>query len=193
MILDARPFPVGAQVVFVEHDFRIATRFPRTGRCPINVQAEEWIRGRDCQPAIESKRITAIEPLPRSPVRIPDGAGSVRSEHWNVDILFPLAHQRESLTRPNVPCERRIGPAEPTTTPAERDRSVVSTGSGHPDLWRKAPRLSLHELPCERRTGPAERHHAPIPSVPGEMVQRMPVCVNMRDRPLLPVSANPLR
>ena len=40
-------------------------------------------------------------------------AGSVRSEHRNVDILIPLARQRESSAGPNVPCERRTEPAEP--------------------------------------------------------------------------------
>jgi hypothetical protein len=40
-------------------------------------------------------------------------AGSVRSEHRNVDILIPLARQRESPAGPNVPCERRTDPAEP--------------------------------------------------------------------------------
>jgi hypothetical protein len=42
-------------------------------------------------------------------------AGSGRSEHRNVDILIPLARQRESSTGPNVPCERRTDPAEPPT------------------------------------------------------------------------------
>jgi hypothetical protein len=41
-------------------------------------------------------------------------AGSGRSEHRNVDILIPLARQRESPTGPNVPCERRTDPAEPS-------------------------------------------------------------------------------
>ena len=40
-------------------------------------------------------------------------AGSGRSEHRNVDILIPLARQRESPTGPNVPCERRTDSAEP--------------------------------------------------------------------------------
>ena len=40
-------------------------------------------------------------------------AGSGRSEHRNVDILIPVARQRESPTGPNVPCERRTDPAEP--------------------------------------------------------------------------------
>jgi len=40
-------------------------------------------------------------------------AGSGRSEHRNVDILIPLARQRESQAGPNVPCERRTDPAEP--------------------------------------------------------------------------------
>jgi len=38
-------------------------------------------------------------------------AGPGRSEHRNVDILIPLARQRESPAGPNVPCERRTGPA----------------------------------------------------------------------------------
>ncbi len=40
-------------------------------------------------------------------------AGPGRSEHRNVDILIPLARQRESPAGPNVPCERRTDPAEP--------------------------------------------------------------------------------
>jgi hypothetical protein len=40
-------------------------------------------------------------------------AGPGRSEHRNVDILVPLARQRESSAGPNVPCERRTDPAEP--------------------------------------------------------------------------------
>jgi hypothetical protein len=40
-------------------------------------------------------------------------AGSGRSEHRNVDILIPVARQRESPAGPNVPCERRTDPAEP--------------------------------------------------------------------------------
>jgi hypothetical protein len=40
-------------------------------------------------------------------------AGPGRSEHRNVDILIPLARQRESSAGPNVPCERRTDPAEP--------------------------------------------------------------------------------
>jgi hypothetical protein len=40
-------------------------------------------------------------------------AGPGRSEHRNVDILIPLARPRESPTGPNVPSERRTGPAEP--------------------------------------------------------------------------------
>jgi hypothetical protein len=51
---------------------------------------------------------------PRTFLRLHEAAaGSVRSEHRNVDILIPLARQRESPTGPNVPCERRTDPAEP--------------------------------------------------------------------------------
>ena len=47
-------------------------------------------------------------------------AGLVRSEHRNVHILIPLAHQRESSSCPNVPCERRPGPAERPAKYAKR-------------------------------------------------------------------------
>ncbi len=55
---------------------------------------------------------------PKQPLRDrlpsnPAAAGSGRSEHRNVDILIPLARQRESPAGPNVPCERRTDPAEP--------------------------------------------------------------------------------
>jgi len=46
-----------------------------------------------------------------SPPRGSSGIGPER--HRNVDILIPLARQRESPTGPNVPCERRTDPAEP--------------------------------------------------------------------------------
>ena len=47
-------------------------------------------------------------------------AGSVRSEHRNVDTLIPLARPRESPTGPNVPCERRTDPAEPPPPTSSR-------------------------------------------------------------------------
>jgi hypothetical protein len=50
--------------------------------------------------------------LPAGPNH-PAAAGPGRSEHRNVDILIPVARQRESPTGPNVPCERRTDPAEP--------------------------------------------------------------------------------
>ena len=56
-----------------------------------------------------------IKPSPyrNRPSSRPAAAGPGRSEHRNVDILIPLARQRESPTGPNVPCERRTDPAEP--------------------------------------------------------------------------------
>jgi hypothetical protein len=52
--------------------------------------------------------------LPAAFLRLYEAAaGPGRSEHWNVDILIPLARQRESSGGPNVPCERRTDPAEP--------------------------------------------------------------------------------
>jgi hypothetical protein len=52
--------------------------------------------------------------LPAAFLRLYEAAaGPGRSEHWNVDILIPLARQRESSGGPNVPCERRTVPAEP--------------------------------------------------------------------------------
>ena len=47
-------------------------------------------------------------------------ASLVRSEHRNVHTLIPLARQRESPTCPNVPCERRHGPAERPTKYVKR-------------------------------------------------------------------------
>ena len=44
----------------------------------------------------------------------PRGSSRIGPErHRNVDILIPLARQRESPAGPNVPCERRTDPAEP--------------------------------------------------------------------------------
>ena len=56
-----------------------------------------------------------IKPSPYGdrPSSKPAAAGPGRSEHRNVDILIPLARQRESPAGPNVPCERRTDPAEP--------------------------------------------------------------------------------
>ncbi len=47
-------------------------------------------------------------------------AGLSRSEHWNVDTLIPLARQRENPSYPDVPCERRTSPADPTQEPNPR-------------------------------------------------------------------------
>ena len=48
-------------------------------------------------------------------------AGPGRSERRNVDTLNPPpARQRESPTCPNVPCERRPGPAERPTKYVKR-------------------------------------------------------------------------
>ena len=44
----------------------------------------------------------------------PRGSSRIGPErHRNIDILIPLARQRESPTGPNGPCERRTDPAEP--------------------------------------------------------------------------------
>ena len=50
---------------------------------------------------------------PAEPTNTLGGAGPGRSEHWNVDTLFPIARQRESRACLHVPCERRTVPAEP--------------------------------------------------------------------------------
>ena len=41
------------------------------------------------------------------------GAGSVRAERRNVDILLPLARQRDRPAGPNVPRERGLVPRSP--------------------------------------------------------------------------------
>ena len=58
-------------------------------------------------------------------------AGSVRSEHRNVDILIPFARQRESLAGPNVPCERRTDPAEPPPPTSPRRQPQHSNTTKH--------------------------------------------------------------
>jgi hypothetical protein len=65
----------------------------------------------------------------------PAAAGSGRSEHRNVDILIPLARQRESPAGPNVPCERRTDPAEPpppTSPRRQPQHSATATPCGAP-------------------------------------------------------------
>jgi hypothetical protein len=67
-------------------------------------------------PAQARSRETPTHDSPQAPAQPPNhpaAAGPGRSEHRNVDILIPLARQRESPTGPNVPCERRTDPAEP--------------------------------------------------------------------------------
>ena len=82
---------------------------------------------------------TARKPiLPRASLRASDrsrgapknrsGAGSDRSKHWKRSSPSPRA-QRESRSFPELPCERRFGPAEPPKTAAERDRSDACIGS----------------------------------------------------------------
>ncbi|MEY3534926.1 MAG: hypothetical protein RLZZ582_502, partial [Verrucomicrobiota bacterium] len=56
------------------------------------------------------------------------GAGSDRSKHWKRSNPSPRA-QRESRSSPELPCERRFGPAEPPKIAAERDRSDACIGS----------------------------------------------------------------
>jgi hypothetical protein len=56
------------------------------------------------------------------------GAGSDRSKHWKRSSPSPRA-QRESRSFPELPCERRFGPAEPPKIAAERDRSDACIGS----------------------------------------------------------------
>ena len=59
-------------------------------------------------------------------------AGPGRSEHRNVDILIPLARQRESSGGPNVPCERRTDPAEPIP----EELSLASSPGPTTCLWK---------------------------------------------------------
>jgi hypothetical protein len=81
----------------------------------------------------------------------PAAAGPGRSEHWNVDILIPLARQRESLAGPNVPCECRTDPAEPPSrhrspapAPALRHRK---TGQSTRGMRRSFRTLRLCAIP----------------------------------------------
>ncbi len=51
-------------------------------------------------------------------------AGLSRSEHWNVNTHIPLARQRENPSHPDVPCERRTSPADPTQKPNPTHQSL---------------------------------------------------------------------
>ena len=85
---------------------------------------------------------------PQAPAQRPNhqaAAGPGRSEHWNVDILIPLARQRDSSAGPNVPCERRTDPAEPRrgTNPQRQPRhsaTVKQVGApGYTAFLQNAP------------------------------------------------------
>ncbi len=55
-------------------------------------------------------------------------AGLSRSEHRNVDTLLPPRAQRESSSYPNVPCEHRTSPADPTQEPNPRTHQPGQEG-----------------------------------------------------------------
>ncbi|MEN9600534.1 MAG: hypothetical protein RIS56_140 [Verrucomicrobiota bacterium] len=78
-------------------------------------------------------------------------AGSGRSEHRNVDTLTPIARQRERRAGPNVPCERRTGPAEapPPTSPRRQPRhSATAKQVRAPECMRRSFRtLRLCTIP----------------------------------------------
>jgi hypothetical protein len=73
-------------------------------------------------------------------------AGSGRSKHRNVDILIPLARQRESLAGPNVPCERRTDPAEPPppTSPKRQPQHSATAKQVSPRSLRAKDRSRAH-------------------------------------------------
>jgi hypothetical protein len=78
-------------------------------------------------------------------------AGSGRSEHRNVDILIPVARQRESLAGPNVPCERRTDPAEPpppTSPQRQPQHSATATQVWPPRVYA----AFLQNAPVVRHT-----------------------------------------
>ena len=94
----------------------------------------------------------------------PAAAGPGRSEHRNVDILIPVARQRESPAGPNVPCERRTDPAEP-----HRQRALGITTPQRafriPRIPRSVPKLRPSERSC--RSGGHSRKSRPHRSPAG--------------------------
>jgi hypothetical protein len=89
-----------------------------------------------------------IKPSPNRdrPSSKPAAAGPGRSEHRNVDILIPVARQRESPAGPNVPCERRTDPAEPpprhgspAPAPPLRHRITGQSTRGYAAFLQNAP------------------------------------------------------
>jgi len=92
---------------------------PRAGmRCPVGALRTPILS----RASLRAKGRTCGAPKNRS------GAGSDRSKHWKRSNPSPRA-QRESRSFPELPCERRFGPAEPPKTAAERDRSDACIGS----------------------------------------------------------------
>ena len=87
-------------------------------------------------------------------------AGPGRSEHRNVDILIPVARQRESLAGPNVPCERRTDPAEPPPPTSPR-RQPQNSATATP---RGAPPRDRRTLPVPWHLGPPHRAFLAIPT-----------------------------
>ena len=79
--------------------------------------------------------------VPRSPPK-PQRSGIEPVQALEAIKLSPRA-QRESLPSPELPCARRFGPAEPTKTAAERDRTRASTGSDQTLPSRTARKFTL--------------------------------------------------
>ncbi len=130
-----------------------------------------------------------IKPSPYRdrPSSNPAAAGPGRSEHRNVDILTPLARQRESPAGPNVPCERGTDPAEPLSrhgspapAPLLRHRK---TGESTPracgvpsERSGCAPYLGFHPgLECGAPLGHSERITSPEPPRPQRQHHNTPV------------------
>ena len=98
----------------------------------------------------------------------PAAAGPGRSELRNVDTLIPLARQRDSPAGPNVPCERRTGPAEPPSrhgspapapalSPSTRPRQSATAPRGYKAPHRCTCLLGPSDLEKQRGLNPMER------------------------------------
>ena len=122
-------------------------------------------------------------------------AGSGRSEHRNVDTLTPIARPRESPTGPNVPCERRTGPAgapsrhsSSATAPPPRhcktgegtrlyaaflqNAPVVRHTRGFTPGWYAVPRWGTPN--AAPRTCPTNRSHGALHRSPDQLRKPAP-------------------
>jgi hypothetical protein len=113
----------------------------------------------------------------------PAAAGPGRSEHRNVDILIPVARQRESPAGPNVPCKRRTDPAEPPrgTDPQRQPRhSATAKQVRAPGSMRRSFRT--HRLCAIPGVSPRAGMRCPVGALRTSLLPRASLRASGRSR-----------